>query len=195
MIEIAVFIGILLYVLIYAPLRLGVHQDYAYAVGIVFLAMLVSLTGYWYYSIVVPFTAGTLTGTALSNTFIVFLGGMAALGYGATLALYLAAPHEKRRKIAAGVCLVTFMVVLLGLSFWGSFGYDTVPLLAFPWDLVAVAIAGVILHFFALFSSYKTPELAAIEAAHLEEVAPLPEAEGGGSGGAVGATSGVRGYR
>jgi amino acid transporter len=193
--EIAVFVGILLYILIYAPLRLGVNQDFAYAVGIVFLAMLVSLAGYWYYSLVVPYTAGTLTGTALSNTFVVFLVGMAALGYGATLALYYAAPRERRREIAAGTWVITFMVVMLGLSFWGSFGYDTVSFLAFPWDLVAVVIAAVILYLFAVFSSYKTPELAFIESQQLQEVGSSPELESGGAGGNVGRVTGATGHR
>ena len=172
---IAVYVGILIYVLVYAPLRLGMNQDFAYLVGITFLALLVSLAGYWYYSIIVPFNTGAATGVSLSNAFLTFLGGMTALGLLTSLALYLGCAREKRREIVSGIWVIVFMMTILGISFYGAFGFDTLSYLVFPWDTVGVVIAGVLLYFLGLASSYKTPELAEIEARHLSEVQPLPE--------------------
>ena len=172
---IAVYVGILIYVLVYAPLRLGMNQDFAYLVGITFLALVVTLAGFWYYSIILPFNTGAATGASLSNTFLTFLGGMTALGLVTSLALYLGSAREKRREIVSGIWVIVFMMTILGISFYGAFGFDTLSYLQFPWDTVGVVIAGVLLYFLGLASSYKTPELAEVEAQHLAEIQPLPE--------------------
>ncbi|MEM0129033.1 MAG: APC family permease [Thermoplasmata archaeon] len=177
--EIAIYAGLVLFILIYAPLRLGMSQDLAYALGIVVLAILVTLAGFWYYSIVVPFTGGTLVGNALSNNFLVLLVGLGALGFGSSLVMYLAVGKEHRREIVSGVWVFVFMETLLALSFYGSFGYDTLSYLVFPWDIVAVVIASAILYFLAIGSAYKTPDLAEIEARQLGEIPSLPPGDTG----------------
>jgi amino acid transporter len=192
---IMVFAGIIIYILVYAPTRLGVHEDVAYALGVVFIAILVSLAGFWYYSIIIPYNTGAATGPGLSSTFLTFLGGIGALALVSSLVLYLAAAKDKRREVASGVWVIVFMLVVLTISFYGAFGFDTLPYLSFPWDSVAMIIAAIIVYFFAIFSSYKTPELAAIESAHLAEVTPLSEGEGGASGGMPAATTRVGGSR
>ena len=174
-----VFAGLVIFILVYAPVRLGVQEDVAYATGITFLALLASLAGYWYYYLEVPFANGASAST-LSSNFVTFFGGIAALVLVTSLVLWLAAARERKREIAAGIWIIVFTLVVLALSFYGAFGYDVV--IPFPWDNVAMVIAALLLYGFALFSSYKTPELAALE----QSLGDRPMAllsEGGGPGG------------
>ena len=189
--EIAVFAGMVIFILFYAPARMGVHEDLAYLVGIVFLALLVALAGLWYYSLYLPALAQSsiYTGVAnagLSNVFIEFAVGLGALAFGTTLVLYLAVPREHKREMASGVWLISFMITILVISFYGTYGYDTVGLLSFPWDFVAMIMAGIVLYVFAIYSSYRTPELQEIIDARAPEVVqtdegPGPLAGGGGT--------------
>ncbi len=189
-----VFAGVVIYVGIYAPQRLGINEDVAFALAILFLALLVALAGVWYYGIALPFTIGGATGADVNTAFLQFLGGLAALSFGTTIVLYLAAAKDRRRELLSGIWLIVFMLTLLGLSFYGSYGFNTVSFLAFPYDFVAVVIASVLIYIFGVLSSYRTPELAMIEEAHLAEIQSAPDTgKPGASGGAAATTPRVGG--
>ncbi len=155
----AVFIGLPLYAWFYAPRQMGISQQTAIALGVVFLIAVIA-TGYFG-----PFYAA---GPAFVNR-----GGLGFLPYVGLLfvevvafagALYALANAAGKREIIAGAWFVGFLFLTYLLSYFGAFGPLAHPRIAFPLDTVLAALLGLAAYYAAVVSGYRTADIAAIVA-------------------------------
>jgi amino acid transporter len=94
-------------------------------------------------------------------------------------ALWLLSGAEGRKHVNHGWWFIGAMWALLPVSYYGVYGPETKPALAFPYDtLIALAI-GIVAFVLAVASGYSTDELKEIIAA--SEAAPEPVGSGSGS--------------
>ncbi len=167
----AIFAGIPLYYMFYAPQGLGISRGAGTAAGIVFWILLGGLTYLGYTSIVsVSSSAST---SALNTSFFEYYGGMAVMLIVFTALLQVLAKPEFKKGVKSGWWLILYALAILPVSFYGGFG-DVVKV-SFPYDNVVMIIVAGIFYAFAVLSGYKTESIDHLQ----DEVGLYPAGAGG----------------
>ncbi len=191
LLEVAILLGMPLYVLWYAPTRLGVSDNVSQITGVVFIAGLITAVAYWYTDFYTPFATGSSSLDSLTTAFWGFWGALAAISVFMVVMLYFGQPKESkgRREIWAGSWVLLFLLGLLPFEWYGPFGYASVvtatgapvypntnsliaTMFGFPFDTIWVCIFGLIVYALAVYTSYATEELKALAG---EETTTPPE--------------------
>ncbi len=165
----AIFIGLPIYLIFYAPKNLGVPKKMFTALGIAFEVILIALLLANYYYVLVPAITNLSSGIAApSSVFLMFpllWLLLAILVVGTTLVLHRYASADKKQDISAGFWLIGFILVLMPMSFYGAFGpylstsSATIP---FPWDNVVAIVVALIFYFLAVRAGYETEDMTEI---------------------------------
>jgi len=150
-----VFLGLPLFFLFYAPRKLGVNPRTSYILGALEFFIVLGLSIYGYYDVVVPGSLGTATTSAITTSFAIYYVLLAATILGMTFALQ--AMSKDKRPVKAGYWLVGLILAVYILSFFGAFGFNTV--IPFPYDTVVAAVVGLVFYFAATYSGFKTEEI------------------------------------
>ncbi|HLH65544.1 MAG TPA: APC family permease [Solirubrobacteraceae bacterium] len=171
----AVFIGMPLFIWYFAPARGWVKPGPAALLGLVFLAawVYIAIEGGWVLRVNPPVKGAWGFGTydvAQSADVLFFCVGLWALCNG-----------EGRRQVLSSAWFVIMLLCVLPLSYYGAFGPQKTPSIAFPWDtLIALAI-GLVAYYWGVASGLNTEELQDIvkRAGEPAPLAPAGDAAGG----------------
>ncbi|MEM3851880.1 MAG: amino acid permease, partial [Methanomassiliicoccales archaeon] len=174
----AIFAGIPVYMMLYAPKRFGFRRSRMFPAGVIFWAVLLALFYYAYAFVLVPGQKETTTGVPLSSSlvtsFAILMVLLAVLILGGTYLMGRVAPSDRRKELYSAYWLLVFTLGIMPISFFGAFGYDT--LVAFPYDNIVAIVFGLIMFYVAVNSGYQTEDVTAILST--EGVPIVPEAAG-----------------
>ncbi|BBD72964.1 amino acid permease [Sulfodiicoccus acidiphilus] len=150
-----VFLGLPLFFLLYAPRKLGTKPFTSYLLGALEFAIILALSIFGYYYVIVPGTLATEPISTVTMYFAIYYVLTAATVIGMTFALQ--AMSKDKTPIRAGYWLIGLILAMYLLSFFGAFGFNT--LIPFPYDTVVAAIVGIGFYFAATRSGFKTDEI------------------------------------
>ncbi|MEM3221877.1 MAG: amino acid permease, partial [Saccharolobus sp.] len=118
----------------------------------------IGLTYFGYITIVSP--SVTPTNGDLIRSFILYFLGFLGMLIIPTLIGYLKTNDKGRKYISSGFWLIGLILVIYVLSFFGGFGpLGTSAPIPFPYDTVVAAIIGLIFHYAAAYSGFRTEEI------------------------------------
>jgi hypothetical protein len=159
-VEGALFIGLPIFVWYYARqngwFETPVRSWLAQIMSLVYLGAwcYISLEGGWLLRIVPPATG--------SWSFPTYFGAQAGAVAFFCAALWLLSSKTGRLHASRGMWFVAITLGLLPVSYYGYFGPEKVPALAFPWDTLIALGIGLIGFVLALLSGFYTDELKSI---------------------------------
>ncbi|BCU68699.1 amino acid permease [Sulfolobales archaeon HS-7] len=152
-----VLIGLPLFYFLYVPSKMGISRAMSAILGIVEFAATLLLAFLGYYDILVPFTAGTITTTALTENFALIMAGLIVTYFVITYVTHVLANEQGKKEIRSGYWMLAFIFVALIIEFFGGFGYN--PVIPFPYDTIVAAIVGLAFHYGAVYSGFRTEEI------------------------------------
>ena len=159
--------GMALFFAYSAPKNYGSTRKVGYATGAAYLAILLISTYYLIYQpIIVPTGWPSTTPSAISLTpariyDFVYYVGVEAISLLVSIRVVSSTGDERGKKHAkAGLWIFALIFAGYVLSFVGSYGVFSTPLLPFPWDTVTAVAVALVLYGYAVRSGIATEELA-----------------------------------
>ncbi|MUN29681.1 APC family permease [Sulfuracidifex metallicus] len=146
-------IGVPLFWLYYAVNHIKMNRTLAYLLGIGQLLASLGLISFGYYNVILN------SSPSLESSFILYYLGFIGMLVVPTIIGYSFSNEEGRREIKSGFWLIGLILVLYATSFFGGFGPLSSPLIPFPEDTIVAAIVGLIFHFAAVRSAFRTEEI------------------------------------
>ncbi len=129
------------------------NRTLAYLLGIGQLLASLGLISFGYYNVILN------SSPSLESSFILYYLGFIGMLVVPTIIGYSFSNEEGRREIKSGFWLIGLILVLYATSFFGGFGPLSSPLIPFPEDTIVAAIVGLIFHFAAVRSAFRTEEI------------------------------------
>jgi len=151
---IVVFAGIPVFVAYIAVQQNWVNRARAYSWSIVFLATwgLVSWKGGWFMTV----SGGQRGGAFGTLTYLILCTVVIVVG---GFALYAICSSTGRLHVSGATWFVTLLMVLLFISFYGSYGPIDEPIFREGWDLIPVVVVGVAGYYWSIYSAFQADEV------------------------------------
>ncbi len=153
-----VLVGLPLYGWFYAPAHLGIRRDVIMIAGALFLAAF-AVTAYFG-----PLSRAGSTFThagGLSFGLYTMLLVVEMVAYWGVI--WALAQVKRRRELVAGLWVLAYLVVTYAISYLGAFGpRPKAQQIAFPLDTLIYAAACIAIYYAAVWSGYRTPDIAAL---------------------------------
>ncbi|MEM3972389.1 MAG: APC family permease [Saccharolobus sp.] len=154
----ALFMGVPIFWMYYAIKELNMNKTLGIGLGIAQLLANIGLTYFGYITIVSP--SVTPTNGDLIRSFILYFLGFLGMLIIPTLIGYLTTNDKGRKYISSGFWLIGLILVIYVLSFFGGFGpLGTSAPIPFPYDTIVAAITGLVFHYAAVYSGFRTEEI------------------------------------
>ncbi|MEM3516015.1 MAG: amino acid permease, partial [Saccharolobus sp.] len=154
----ALFMGVPIFWMYYAIKELNMNKTLGIGLGIAQLLANIGLTYFGYITIVSP--SVTPTNGDLIRSFILYFLGFLGMLIIPTLIGYLKTNDKGRKYISSGFWLIGLILVIYVLSFFGGFGpLGTSAPIPFPYDTIVAAIIGLVFHYAAVYSGFRTEEI------------------------------------
>ncbi|WP_230952337.1 hypothetical protein [Sulfolobus acidocaldarius] len=95
----------------------------------------------------------------LIGSFIMYFLGFLGMSIIPSLIGYLAVNETGRKYIKSGLWLIGLILATYVMSFIGNFGLLSSPIVPFPYDTILVVIIGLVFHYLAVYSGFRTEEI------------------------------------
>lgn len=163
----AIFLGLPIFYLLYAPKKMGISYAASATIGIVQL-ILVAVVSYlgWVWTYMANIVAGTaipVSDAVLTRGFLEYFILLVIVLFVPAISTQLVTKSQNKQVMKASYWLLTLAVFVYIISFFGAFGPMSKPLLPFPWDSVVVIIGTGLLYAWGVLSGYKTPDITEVE--------------------------------
>ncbi|WP_432182385.1 APC family permease [Streptomyces sp. NBC_00063] len=149
-----IFTGLTVYSAYTAVINGWVGRRAGWTLSVAFLAAWLYITsqGGWFMN---------LTGQQRSGSwaFPWYMGAMAATIAVYVLVLRALSSLDGRRQLDGGVWLITLLLAILALSYYGEYGPQATPALPEPYDLVALLVLSMAGYWWSVCSGFRTAQL------------------------------------
>ncbi|MDP8002822.1 MAG: hypothetical protein RAK17_01335, partial [Caldisphaera sp.] len=157
----AIFLGIPILLFLYAPYKLGVHKNFAYALGIIEWIIIGILSWFAHAYVISP--PSSLSVEAITIYFLIYWILMLATVFGTFYVLSIKIGKEHKQVINASYWLIALIFFTYLVSFFGPFGiYASVGLqapLPFPIDNIVEIVGALAMFYWSVRVGYRTKEL------------------------------------
>lgn len=157
----AIFLGIPILLFLYAPYKLGVHKNFAYALGIIEWIIIGILSWFAHAYVISP--PSSLSVEAITIYFLIYWILMLATVFGTFYVLSIKIGKEHKQVINASYWLIALIFFTYLVSFFGPYGiYASVGLqapLPFPIDNIVEIVGALAMFYWSVRVGYRTKEL------------------------------------
>ncbi|BDB97955.1 APC family permease [Saccharolobus caldissimus] len=163
----ALFMGVPIFWMYYAVRELKMNYGLGIGLGIAQLLANIGLTYFGYVNII---SASSASLGDLVRSFILYFLGFLGMLVIPTVVGYVSVNGKGRQYIRSGFWLIGLILVVYVISFFGGFGPlgSSAPI-PFPYDTIVAAIIGLIFHYLAVRSGFRTDEIESIIKEQLEQ--------------------------
>jgi amino acid transporter len=159
----AIFLGLPIFYLLYAPRRMGISFGLSTALGIVqfILIAVISYLGWVWTNMnyLVNAVGSALPDSVMIRGFTEYFILLVLVLYVPALLTQIVAKKESKQVMKASYWLLTVAVFTYAVSFFSVFGPLLKPLIAFPWDNVIIIIGMMLLYGWGVISGYRTEDI------------------------------------
>ncbi|WP_278465256.1 APC family permease [Saccharolobus islandicus] len=164
----ALFVGVPLFWMYYAIRELKLNSVVGIVLGVAQLIFNI-LLAYFAYINILTVPPGTPISDIISSFVLYFLGFLGILLVPSLIG-YALVNGKGKQYIRSGFWLIGLILVIYIISFFGGFGpLGTSAPIPFPWDTIAATIVGLIFHYAAVYSGFRTDEIEEIVREQLGE--------------------------
>ncbi|TRM89497.1 amino acid permease, partial [Sulfolobus sp. A20-N-G8] len=158
----SLFILVPIFWMYYAIKKLNMNLVVGIGVGLFQLIANVGLAYFAYLNILND------TSSIIPSFILYFLGflGMVIIP---SVVGYFMVNNEGKRYVLSGLWLLGLILSIYLLSFFGNFGPLSNPLIPFPYDTIIAIAIGLVFHYFAVKSGFRTEEIKSIIKEQLEQ--------------------------